>query len=85
MTDAAEAQYLYFARCPLCGAVPTEPGVTDHECDPDRPAPNRTGFLAMFASDAAGPGGITGPVANLPEGLSAHLRAFLDPGRPAHD
>lgn len=27
--------YVYFTWCPICGAEPTEPGITDHVCDPE--------------------------------------------------
>lgn len=43
--------YVYFHMCPICGEKATVPGITDHECDPNMPPPQFTGFLAMVATE----------------------------------
>lgn len=43
-------------QCPACGETATEPGVTDHVCDPDMPTPEYTGMLATLAGSPTAAG-----------------------------
>lgn len=46
----SDPDYVYFHQCPVCGEKATEPGIMDHICDPNRPAPQFLGIMARFAA-----------------------------------
>lgn len=75
---------VYFAMCPICGEKPTEPGITDHECDPDMPQPQYIGLLATLTDAvSAGQYDVDSPPTLFPEGAGALLRASLDGPDPS--
>jgi hypothetical protein len=74
-----ESDHVRFHQCPVCGEKATVPGVTDHECDPDMPPPQFTGFLAGVPLEAA-----VAPPFSV-EDMFARIEAVHDklPPRPA--